>query len=56
MRSNGRGGFVDIHGAPIHGRVGKRLVDGYQWLALWLSLSSGFASGDLVGVGLLPEA
>ncbi len=57
MRSSGRGGFIAIHGAPIHERVGNRLADGYQWSAPWLSLSFGFASSDLVGLGLLqPEA
>ena len=57
MRSNSRGGFVDLHCAPIHERVGKRLADGYQRSAQWLWLSSGFASVELVGVGLLqPEA
>lgn len=61
MRSNSRGGFVDIHDAPIRERVGKRLADAHQWSASWLSLSRSFASGgaigDLVGAGLLqPEA
>ena len=50
-----------IQDAPIREHVGKRLADGYQWSAPWLSLSPNFASGsaigDLVGAGLLqPEA
>jgi hypothetical protein len=56
MRSNSRGGFVDMHDTPVRERVGKRLADGYQWSAPWLSLSPSFASGgaigDLIGAGL----
>jgi hypothetical protein len=57
MRSNSRGGFVDIHDTPIREVVGKRRADGYQWSAPWLwlrpSFASGGAIGDLVGAGLL---
>lgn len=61
MRSNSRGGFVNVHVAPTRERVGKRLADGYQWSAPRLSSSPSFASGgaigNLVGAGLLqPEA
>jgi hypothetical protein len=54
------GGFV-VQDALIREHVGKRLADGYQWSAPWLSLSRSFASGsavgDVVGAGLLqPEA
>lgn len=57
MRSNSRGGFVDIHAAPIPEHVGKRLADSHQWPTPRLSLSPNFASsgaiGVLVGAGLL---
>jgi hypothetical protein len=61
IRSNSRGGLVDIHDALIRERVGKRLAGSYQWSAPGLSLSPNFASGDaigaLVGAGFLqPEA
>ena len=55
MRSNSRGGLVDIHDAPIRERVGRRLADSYQWPAPGLSLSPNFAYGDAIG-GLVGAA
>lgn len=49
MRPNSRGGFVDIHDAPIRESVGKRLADGCQGSVPRLSLSPSFASGGAIG-------
>ena len=49
MRSNSRGGLVDIHAPLIRERVGKLLAGSYRWSAPGLSLSPNFASGDPIG-------